>query len=97
MRPRKRKNTKTKEKKGGISAALYILLQNLPRMLCPARGLPAGFSIKKSPAESGGKKVRKTVHPPLKRRAEAVTPQVTPSKLPYGTRTNPLSAAISLS
>lgn len=40
---------------------------------------------------------KKTVHPPLKGRAEAETPQVTPSKLPYGTRTNPLSAAISLS
>ena len=42
-------------------------------------------------------KFQKTVHPPLKGRAEAETPQVTPSKLPHGTRTNPLSAAISLS
>ena len=37
------------------------------------------------------------VHPPLKRHAETLKPQVTPAKLPHGTRTIPLSAAISLS
>ena len=47
--------------------------------------------------KGAGLSFKKTVHPPLKRRAEALKPQVTPAKLPYGTRTNPLSAAISLS
>ena len=41
--------------------------------------------------------IEKTVQLPLKKRAEALKPQVTPSKQPYGTRTNPLSAAIFLS
>lgn len=59
MRPRKRKNTKTKEKKGGISAALYILLQNLPRMLCPAREFSAGFSIKNPPQRAGERRFEK--------------------------------------
>ena len=44
-----------------------------------------------------GQYLQKTVHPPSKERAETLKPQVTPSKLPHGTRTNPLSAAISLS
>ena len=52
---------------------------------------------KKFPCRSEGIENSNTVHPSLKERAEAETSQVTPAKLPYGTRTNPLSAAISLS